>query len=85
MIAHLSDVVATIPLDNGLFTLLDQLYTFVLLLRSFTPTLLTLFVEINGFEPLTPCLQSRCSSQLSYTPRAVGLRGLEPRTSTLSV
>ena len=22
-------------------------------------------VEINGFEPLTPCLQSRCSSQLS--------------------
>ena len=25
-------------------------------------------VEINGFEPLTPCLQGRCSSQLSYTP-----------------
>ena len=24
-----------------------------------------LFVENNGFEPLTPCLQSRCSSQLS--------------------
>ena len=23
------------------------------------------FVENNGFEPLTPCLQSRCSSQLS--------------------
>ena len=23
-------------------------------------------VENNGFEPLTPCLQSRCSSQLSY-------------------
>ena len=22
-------------------------------------------VENNGFEPLTPCLQSRCSSQLS--------------------
>ena len=22
-------------------------------------------VEDNGFEPLTPCLQSRCSSQLS--------------------
>ena len=24
-----------------------------------------LVVENNGFEPLTPCLQSRCSSQLS--------------------
>ena len=23
------------------------------------------WVENNGFEPLTPCLQSRCSSQLS--------------------
>ena len=26
---------------------------------------LSLMVENNGFEPLTPCLQSRCSSQLS--------------------
>ena len=26
---------------------------------------MTSFVENNGFEPLTPCLQSRCSSQLS--------------------
>ena len=26
---------------------------------------LPLPVENNGFEPLTPCLQSRCSSQLS--------------------
>ena len=25
-------------------------------------------VEIVGVEPTTPCLQSRCSSQLSYTP-----------------
>ena len=25
-------------------------------------------VEVSGFEPLTPCLQGRCSSQLSYTP-----------------
>ena len=24
-----------------------------------------LFVENNGFEPLTPCVQGRCSSQLS--------------------
>ena len=23
------------------------------------------WVENNGFEPLTPCVQSRCSSQLS--------------------
>ena len=27
--------------------------------------LCSLWVENNGFEPLTPCLQSRCSSQLS--------------------
>ena len=27
-----------------------------------------LVVEIVGVEPTTPCLQSRCSSQLSYTP-----------------
>ena len=26
-------------------------------------------VEIVGVEPTTPCLQSRCSSQLSYTPK----------------
>ena len=25
-------------------------------------------VEMRGVEPLTPCLQSRCSSQLSYIP-----------------
>ncbi len=27
-----------------------------------------IMVEIIGFEPMTPCLQGRCSSQLSYTP-----------------
>ena len=26
------------------------------------------FVETMGLEPTTPCLQSRCSSQLSYVP-----------------
>ena len=26
-------------------------------------------VERMGLEPTTPCLQSRCSSQLSYVPR----------------
>ena len=25
-------------------------------------------VETRGLEPRTPCLQSRCSSQLSYVP-----------------
>ena len=25
-------------------------------------------VEMMGLEPTTPCLQSRCSSQLSYIP-----------------
>ena len=30
--------------------------------------LVMVYVEVNGFEPMTPSLQSRCSSQLSYTP-----------------
>ena len=25
-------------------------------------------MELMGLEPTTPCLQSRCSSQLSYSP-----------------
>jgi hypothetical protein len=66
-----------------------------------------LTVEANGVEPMTPCVQGRCSSQLSYAPLLtlvflyvkfssrsslhysnalnVGLPGLEPGTSTLSV
>ena len=28
-------------------------------------------VETQGLEPWTPCLQSRCSSQLSYVPLGV--------------
>ena len=28
-------------------------------------------MEVNGFEPMTPCVQGRCSSQLSYTPNPV--------------
>ena len=32
---------------------------------SFFQYVKDLLVENNGFEPLTPCLQSRCSSQLS--------------------
>ena len=42
------------------------------------------YVELRGLEPRTPCLQSRCSSQLSYSPLAVGLAGVEPATSRLS-
>ena len=31
-----------------------------------------MLLEIRGFEPLTPGLQSRCSSQLSYIPFSFG-------------
>ena len=30
------------------------------------------YLELRGFEPLTPCLQGRCSSQLSYNPISNG-------------
>ncbi len=47
------------------------------------------FVEIDGVEPTTLCLQSRCSSQLSYIPifqsLVVVLSRLELLTPTLSV
>ena len=36
-------------------------------------------VELRGLEPLTACLQSRCSSQLSYSPR--GFRSVPVRRS----
>ena len=29
-----------------------------------------MLVEVMGIEPTTPCLQSRCSSHLSYTPKS---------------
>ena len=35
-------------------------------------------VETMGLEPTTPCLQSRCSSQLSYVPEG------RPHTSPLT-
>ena len=50
-------------------------------------------VELIGIEPTTPCLQSRCSPRLSYSPDSVvscqspvvvGLDGLEPSTPALS-
>ncbi len=45
---------------------LKELLKKELLLSPNAPTLFPLFlVEDNGFEPLTPCVQGRCSSQLS--------------------
>ncbi len=38
------------------------------LLSNITAATPFFVVEIKRFELLTPCLQSRCSSQLSYTP-----------------
>ena len=35
-------------------------------------------VETMGLEPTTPCLQSRCSSQLSYVPVGTILLGTSP-------
>jgi hypothetical protein len=29
------------------------------------------FVELTGFEPVTPSLRTRCSARLSYSPRWV--------------
>jgi hypothetical protein len=45
------------------------------ILKNYPPNPLPTSVEVNGVEPMTPCLQSRCSSQLSYTPKII-LRSL---------
>ena len=47
-------------------------------------------VEIIGIEPMTPCLQGRCSPSWAIPPSSlftflVGPSGLEPPTSRLSV
>ncbi len=43
---------------------------------------------MTGIEPATPCVQGKCSSQLSYIPKKknleVRLDGLEPTTPALS-
>ena len=48
-----------------------------------------ILVEIIGIEPMTPCLQSRCSPSWAIPPYevwlVVGPSGLEPPTSRLSV
>ena len=42
------------------------------------------YLELRGFEPLTPSLQGRCSSQLSYNPiYQMDLMRFELTTSTL--
>ena len=49
--------------------------------------LLSGLVEVNGIEPMTPCLQSRCSPIWANAPiskKLVGRGGLEPPTSRLS-
>ena len=53
----------SIPLARG-FVWVDFGLSFARFL-SFFQYVKDLVVENNGFEPLTPCLQSRCSSQLS--------------------
>ena len=58
---------ATSPTENCIITSLPR-YTEIYAQKK-SPTIVELFVvEIVGVEPTTPCLQSRCSSQLSYTP-----------------
>ena len=42
-----------------------QIYSFACVNMSMIAPPCGECVENNGFEPLTPCLQSRCSSQLS--------------------
>ena len=37
-------------------------------------------MELIGLEPTTPCLQSRCSSQLSYSPEVN--RGYRSKAAT---
>ena len=35
---------------------------------------------VTGLEPATSCVTGRRSNQLSYTPKMVGGKGLEPMT-----
>ena len=30
-------------------------------------------VELEGFEPSTPCMPCKCSAELSYSPREMGI------------
>ena len=39
-----------------------------------------LVAGVTGLEPATSCVTGRRSNQLSYTPKMVGGKGLEPMT-----
>ena len=42
-------------------------------------------MEVMGLEPTTSCLQSRCSSQLSYTPGARSKRELRAAAAEATI
>ncbi len=42
-----------------------RFFQFLFSTRFFNMSKILIFVENNGFEPLTLCVQGRCSSQLS--------------------
>ena len=50
----------------------SQCYSSVSIVYSATPAYI-FFVEVAGIEPVTLCVQGRCSSQLSYTPNPLNL------------
>ena len=47
------------------FSFLDFMILRLILISFLISLILFGLVEDNGFEPLTPCVQGRCSSQLS--------------------
>ena len=44
---------------------MSKIFSLIALLRADYSLIVLAVVENNGFEPLTPCVQGRCSSQLS--------------------
>jgi hypothetical protein len=42
-------------------------------------------VEVTGFEPVTPSLRTRCSAELSYTPKAAESVAVPPNDLSLAV
>ena len=49
----------------ALFYIMSKIFSLIALLRADYSLIVLAVVENNGFEPLTPCVQGRCSSQLS--------------------
>ena len=60
----------------------DERVTVVCVNRFTTATIRRIFrlARLRGFEPLTYGLEVRCSIQLSYRRKMVGVRGFEPPT-----